>query len=281
MIRRWSWVLLMAAVLPLSGCFRPASDAEPPVVSQPNDPAAGSETTLPTIPPLVVGTPTLPPVTIISPATIAATQVFGQPLQTPTPPPAATNPAVVGVTGAPATATTGGFITPIVPLGQVTLVLPTSTPPGGASTSTPSGLITPTALVNAGECTYVVQAGDNLFRIATNNNVSLDEMRNANPELVGEAPILQPGQVLKVPGCVPAGGAAATPGSAATAAPSLPTATSAGSTGGTTYTVRSGDTLFSIAQQFGTTAQAIISANNLTNPDRLSVGQQLIIPAAP
>jgi LysM repeat protein len=283
MIRRWSLVLLMAAVLPLSGCFRPASDSEPPVVSQPIDPTAGSDTTLPTIPPLVVGTPTLPPVTIISPATVAATQVFGQPLQTPTPPPVATNPSVVGITEVPATATTGGFITPIVPLGQVTLVLPTSTSAGGASTSTPSGLITPTALVNAGECTYVVQAGDNLFRIATNNNVSLDEMRAANPELVGEAPILQPGQVLLIPGCVPTGGVAATPvpGIAPTTSPGLPTATSASGTSGTTYTVRPGDTLFSISQQFGITSQAIISANNLTNPDRLSVGQQLIIPPAP
>lgn len=275
MIRRWSLVLLVAAALPLSGCFRPASDSEPPIVAEPIDPAAGSETTLPTIPPLVVGTPTLPPVTIISPATTSATQVFGQPLQTPTPPPAATNPSVVGITVAPATPTTGTFITPIVPLGQVTLVLPTATLMGSAPTATPSGLITPTALVTTGECTYVVQAGDNLFRIATNNNVSLDEMRAANPELVGEAPILQPGQVLQIPGCVPAGGVAATP------IPSQPTATVGGGTGGTTYTVRSGDTLFTIAQQFGVTTQAIISANNLTNPDRLSIGQQLIIPAAP
>jgi LysM repeat protein len=39
--------------------------------------------------------------------------------------------------------------------------------------------------------------------------------------------------------------------------------------------------VFTIAQQFGVTTQAIISANNLTNPDRLSIGQQLIIPPAP
>ncbi len=279
MTRQWFGILVMAAVIPLAGCLRPAGDA-PPVVSQPIDPAAGSETALPTIPPLVMGTPTLPPVTIISPATIAATQVFGQPLQTPTPPPVITNPAVVNITVSAPSATPGGFITPIVPLGQVTLVLPSATPVGGTAIATPSGLITPTALVNSGECTYIVQAGDNLFRIATNNDVSLDEMRAANPELVGEAPILQPGQVLQVPGCVPAGGAAITPG-APTLVPPPATATLAGSTNGTTYTVRAGDTLFSIALQFGITSDAIIAANNLTNPDRLSVGQQLIIPAAP
>jgi LysM repeat protein len=275
---------LLVAILPLSGCFRPASDAEPIVAI---DPAVGSETALPTIPPLAVGSPTLPPVTIISPATIAATQVFGQALQTPTPPPVATNASIVNITVSAPTATTGGFITPVAPLGQVTLVLPTATASGGSFTATPSGLITPTALAGTSECTYVVQAGDNLFRIATNNDVTLDDMRAANASLVGEAPILQPGQVLVIPGCVPAGGAVPPAVLGSTGATPLPipaTSTLPGSTSsgaGTAYTVQPGDTLFSIANRFGITSQAIISANNQTNPDRLSVGQQLIIPAAP
>ena len=44
------------------------------------------------------------------------------------------------------------------------------------------------------------------------------------------------------------------------------------------YTVQSGDTLGSIAAQFGVTIDAIIEANGLTNPDALDVGQELIIP---
>ncbi len=45
------------------------------------------------------------------------------------------------------------------------------------------------------------------------------------------------------------------------------------------YVVQPGDTLFLIAQRFGTTVQAIMQANNITNPDIIVVGQILIIPA--
>ncbi len=44
------------------------------------------------------------------------------------------------------------------------------------------------------------------------------------------------------------------------------------------YTVEEGDTLFSIALAFGLTTDELIAANNLSNPDLLSVGQQLVIP---
>lgn len=44
------------------------------------------------------------------------------------------------------------------------------------------------------------------------------------------------------------------------------------------YTVRWGDTLFSIARRFGTTVQAIVAANNIVNPSLIRVGQVLCIP---
>ena len=44
------------------------------------------------------------------------------------------------------------------------------------------------------------------------------------------------------------------------------------------YTVQSGETLGSIAAQFGVTIDAIVQANGLANPDDLAVGQELIIP---
>jgi LysM repeat protein len=43
------------------------------------------------------------------------------------------------------------------------------------------------------------------------------------------------------------------------------------------YTVKSGDNLYTIAQTFGVTVEAIMAANNLTSTN-LSVGQMLIIP---
>lgn len=47
---------------------------------------------------------------------------------------------------------------------------------------------------------------------------------------------------------------------------------------GVEYIVQPGDTLMSIAQRFDVTMDEIIEANNLTDPDRLDVGQVLIIP---
>ncbi|MCR4431618.1 MAG: BsuPI-related putative proteinase inhibitor [Tepidanaerobacteraceae bacterium] len=44
------------------------------------------------------------------------------------------------------------------------------------------------------------------------------------------------------------------------------------------YVVRSGDTLFAIAERHGTTVEAIMSANNLADPDIIFVGQVLLIP---
>lgn len=46
------------------------------------------------------------------------------------------------------------------------------------------------------------------------------------------------------------------------------------------YTVQAGDTLFSIAQRFGSTVEAIAAANDIANPSLISPGQKLIIPTA-
>ncbi|MGB1288418.1 MAG: LysM peptidoglycan-binding domain-containing protein, partial [Aggregatilineales bacterium] len=47
------------------------------------------------------------------------------------------------------------------------------------------------------------------------------------------------------------------------------------------HVVRAGDTLFEIASQYGISSDALLSTNNLTNPDLLSVGQVLILPDTP
>lgn len=44
------------------------------------------------------------------------------------------------------------------------------------------------------------------------------------------------------------------------------------------YVVQAGDTLTSIAQRFGTTVEAIVRANNISNPNLIFVGQVLTIP---
>ena len=63
-----------------------------------------------------------------------------------------------------------------------------------------------------------------------------------------------------------------------TAAPAPAPTTAAPASGGLTYTVQSGDTLASIADRFNVSVDDIVSANNITNPDIISIGQQFVIP---
>lgn len=46
------------------------------------------------------------------------------------------------------------------------------------------------------------------------------------------------------------------------------------------YVVREGDTLFGIAARFGVSEEEILSANGITDPNRILAGQELIIPPA-
>ncbi len=47
------------------------------------------------------------------------------------------------------------------------------------------------------------------------------------------------------------------------------------------YTVQPGDNLWAISQKYGLTVQDLVKANNIRDPNRLSVGQKLRIPPKP
>ena len=101
--------------------------------------------------------------------------------------------------------------------------------------------------------TYTVQSGDSLWSIANNFGVTVNDLKNANGLTSN---LLSIGQVLIIP-------------SSSTNNPTNPSYT--------TYTVRSGDSLWNIANRFGVTVDAIKTLNNLTS-NLLSVGQVLQIP---
>jgi LysM repeat protein len=72
-----------------------------------------------------------------------------------------------------------------------------------------------------------------------------------------------------------------------TVVPPAPTASSSTTTAVTsspmasgTYVVESGDTLSVIAEENGVSLAALLAANNITDPDSISPGQELIIPGA-
>ena len=91
--------------------------------------------------------------------------------------------------------------------------------------------------------TYKVKSGDSLWSIANKFNTSVDKLKSLNNL---SSNVIFPNQSLKVSGT------------------SSSNTTSNTSTG-TTYTVKSGDTLSGIAARYGTTYQKIMSLNGLSN----------------
>ena len=63
-----------------------------------------------------------------------------------------------------------------------------------------------------------------------------------------------------------------------TATPGLPSAPTPPRSGEQRYVVREGDTLSTVAARFGVTEGAIMRANDLSDPDHLLTGQELVIP---
>ncbi len=152
----------------------------------------------------------------------------------------------------------------------------TTAGPGGApatATSTlPPGAVQPTAIPPSGApVTYTVQAGDTLYNIAIQFNLTLDQLVALNT--LDPNALLQIGQVLIV------GGAA---GAATPTAPPPPAATLPPVTSGApiTYTVVENDTLFGIAIQFNLTLDQLLALNDITRDTLLQVGQTLTVGVA-
>ncbi len=138
------------------------------------------------------------------------------------------------------------------------------------------GYIVPTLRVSplASPGTYIVQPGDTLYRIAVRYGVPLATLAAANR--IGINDTLYIGQVLVIPqSTVPV--PTLVPTATLTLVPVLTLTPS--QTGTLRYhIVRHGETLLQISRKYGVPLETIIAANGLTNPDRIAVGQVLIIP---
>ncbi len=104
---------------------------------------------------------------------------------------------------------------------------------------------------------YVVQQGDTLDGIAT--RVGIDASRLAAWNNLSDPDHVVVGQILRL------------------TAPPAPAPTRSMSA---TYVVQAGDTLASIADRLGVSTSSLATANNLTNPDSIIIGQVLSIPGA-
>ncbi|HHY83020.1 MAG TPA: LysM peptidoglycan-binding domain-containing protein [Clostridiales bacterium] len=106
----------------------------------------------------------------------------------------------------------------------------------------------------AGTDPYVIKAGDTIFSLAARFNTTVEAILAANPGI--DPNRLMIGQQI----CIPRPGVPPCPG-------------------GQYYTIRSGDTLYALANRFNVTVAAIIQANPGIDPMSLRVGQIICIPA--
>lgn len=109
---------------------------------------------------------------------------------------------------------------------------------------------------------YTVQRGDSLYKIANKFNVSVDDIIKANNLTTT---LLQIGDKLIIPNSNQNSG-------------NDSENNSNNENGNITYIVKSGDSLYSIAKRYNTTADELKRINNLTS-NLLMIGQELIIPS--
>lgn len=99
--------------------------------------------------------------------------------------------------------------------------------------------------------TYIVKSGDSLWSIASKNNTTVDKLKDINKL---NSNLLSIGQKLLIP-----------------------KSSNTNNETNKRYTVKSGDTLYKIAMDNGTTVTDIVNLNNLPTTN-LSIGQVLLLP---
>lgn len=121
--------------------------------------------------------------------------------------------------------------------------------------------------------TYIVKPGDSLWSIAKKHKLTVADLTTTNG-LAANAN-LQPGRKLMIPAKSTPVPAVAAPARGASPAPA---ARPAGD--GAKHTVRSGETLGTIARNYGVRQSDIAVANGISDPAKIQAGMELIIPGA-
>ncbi|MFD3444974.1 LysM peptidoglycan-binding domain-containing protein [Microbacteriaceae bacterium 4G12] len=137
----------------------------------------------------------------------------------------------------------------------------------GAAAPAPSAAPASAAPASTGGNRHTVASGETVTSIAAKYGVGVSSMLAANN--LGSASVIYPGQSLVVPGFAPASFVAPISNAPKAAPAAVP---------GGAYTIKSGDTLTSVATRFGVTVQDILNANGLNWSSIIYAGRTLTIP---
>ncbi len=166
--------------------------------------------------------------------------------------------------------------TSVIFIGQ-TLIVPVRLANAATETPSPTPPVSPTpnpsatanlgigGAVVTGTTPYIVQPFDTLFSIAVRFNTTTGALIQLNG--ITNPNLIFIGQRLLVPTSAPA---SSTVGTSVTATPTPAQPT--------TYVVQPGDTLFRIASRFNVNIVTLAQRNNITNYNRIFVGQRLVLP---
>ncbi len=182
-------------------------------------------------------------------------------------------------------------VIPIITQPAVVPQEPISTPDNGQAPAEPVEVQAPTpaplepTAEPLTETTYIVVAGDTLFKIALEHDVTVDDIAAANGII--DIDSLEVGQLLQIPGPGSSGTAETEDtsqelieeteteaGTETDAAPATPAATTGG-----VHVVKPGENLFRIGLQYGCSVEQLARHNGITTPNRISVGMEVQIPA--
>jgi len=245
---------MLAIVSLLAGCTRPKPTQSPVPQTTPTQGLTPAATTAP-------GIPTLTPTPLASPAAAEATA-------TPTPEPFTPEPTATPAPQEPQPTPASGTSTYTVQPGDTLYALAARF---GTTVNELAALnnLSPDAMLMAGQVltipagaanppnVHIVQAGENLYRIALRYGITWQELAQLNG--ITDPTTLRVGQRLILPG-----------GTIGTQPPAPP--------GTRTHVVQPGDTLYGIAARYGVSVQALAQANGLTLYSVIYAGQTLIIP---
>jgi LysM repeat protein len=156
-------------------------------------------------------------------------------------------------------------IRPLSPLGMIGLVVVLGVLAGCYRPASPD--LTPTV---AGGAEAALSEEEQIAAAATESARATEAAAAETATPTEEPPTATPTTPPPTNTPVPTTAAAATQAPTATPLP----------TGQVTHVVRRGENMFRIALRYGTTVQAIASANGIANPALIYVGQSLVIPTS-